>query len=90
MAYQVLARKWRPSNFSEMVGQEHVVKALTTAFALSKVDGRLAEVKLFCEKGSVAFPVTEGIIYTVKKDLGKCSMYVVGDPAASFDIIDGA
>lgn len=31
MAYQVLARKWRPSNFSGMVGQEHVVKALTTA-----------------------------------------------------------
>ena len=31
MAYQVLARKWRPFNFSEMVGQEHVVKALTTA-----------------------------------------------------------
>ena len=31
MAYQVLARKWRPSNFSQMVGQEHVVKALTTA-----------------------------------------------------------
>ena len=31
MAYQVLARKWRPSNFSAMVGQEHVVKALTTA-----------------------------------------------------------
>ena len=31
MAYQVLARKWRPSKFSEMVGQEHVVKALTTA-----------------------------------------------------------
>lgn len=31
MSYQVLARKWRPSSFSQMVGQEHVVKALTTA-----------------------------------------------------------
>ncbi|MDC3197810.1 DNA polymerase III subunit gamma/tau, partial [Luminiphilus sp.] len=31
MGYQVLARKWRPSSFSEMVGQEHVVRALTTA-----------------------------------------------------------
>lgn len=28
MAYQVLARKWRPRTFSQVVGQEHVVKAL--------------------------------------------------------------
>jgi DNA polymerase-3 subunit gamma/tau len=28
MSYQVLARKWRPRNFHEMVGQEHVLKAL--------------------------------------------------------------
>lgn len=28
MTYQVLARKWRPKNFSEMVGQSHVVQAL--------------------------------------------------------------
>lgn len=31
MSYQVLARKWRPRNFSTLVGQEHVVKALTHA-----------------------------------------------------------
>ena len=31
MNYQVLARKWRPKNFSEMVGQEHVLKALINA-----------------------------------------------------------
>ncbi|MDR1648267.1 MAG: DNA polymerase III subunit gamma/tau [Zoogloeaceae bacterium] len=31
MAYQVLARKWRPRNFSQLVGQEHVVRALTHA-----------------------------------------------------------
>ena len=31
MTYQVLARKWRPRNFSTLVGQEHVVKALTHA-----------------------------------------------------------
>jgi DNA polymerase-3 subunit gamma/tau len=31
MSYQVLARKWRPHNFSEVVGQEHVVRALTNA-----------------------------------------------------------
>jgi len=31
MSYQVLARKWRPRNFTEMVGQEHVVRALSNA-----------------------------------------------------------
>lgn len=31
MSYQVLARKWRPSTFTEMVGQEHVLRALTNA-----------------------------------------------------------
>src|SRR3954454_13706084 len=31
MSYQVLARKWRPKKFSELVGQEHVVRALANA-----------------------------------------------------------
>jgi DNA polymerase-3 subunit gamma/tau len=31
MSYQVLARKWRPKTFAELVGQEHVVRALSNA-----------------------------------------------------------
>lgn len=31
MSYQVLARKWRPRTFADMVGQEHVLKALINA-----------------------------------------------------------
>src|ERR1700688_295019 len=31
MTYQVLARKWRPRDFATLVGQEHVVRALTHA-----------------------------------------------------------
>jgi DNA polymerase-3 subunit gamma/tau len=31
MTYQALARKWRPKTFAELVGQEHVVTALTNA-----------------------------------------------------------
>lgn len=31
MSYQVLARKWRPRSFAEMVGQEHVLRALINA-----------------------------------------------------------
>ncbi len=31
MAYQVLARKWRPQNFTQLVGQEHVSQSLSNA-----------------------------------------------------------
>ena len=31
MSYQVLARKWRPNSFAELVGQEHVVSAISNA-----------------------------------------------------------
>ncbi|TCS72435.1 DNA polymerase-3 subunit gamma/tau [Sulfuritortus calidifontis] len=31
MSHQVLARKWRPKSFAELVGQEHVVRALSNA-----------------------------------------------------------
>lgn len=37
MAYQALARKWRPRNFSEVVGQEHVVQALTHALEFDRM-----------------------------------------------------
>src|SRR5579871_6292177 len=37
MSYVVLARKWRPKRFAEMVGQEHVLRALTNALDNDKV-----------------------------------------------------
>ncbi|MBQ0712773.1 MAG: DNA polymerase III subunit gamma/tau, partial [Porticoccus sp.] len=37
MSYQVLARKWRPSNFKEMAGQEHVLRALVNALDLDRL-----------------------------------------------------
>ena len=43
MSYQVLARKWRPKRFAEMVGQEHVLKALVNALD----DDRLHHAYLF-------------------------------------------
>jgi DNA polymerase-3 subunit gamma/tau len=43
MSHQVLARKWRPRNFSQLVGQEHVVRALSNALA----QGRLHHAYLF-------------------------------------------
>ena len=37
MSYLVLARKWRPRSFAELVGQEHVVRALSNALASGRV-----------------------------------------------------
>lgn len=37
MSYLVLARKYRPRNFTEMVGQEHVVQALTNALVQKRL-----------------------------------------------------
>jgi DNA polymerase-3 subunit gamma/tau len=44
LAYQVLARRWRPRRFDEIVGQEHVSRTLTNAITA----GRLAHAFLFC------------------------------------------
>jgi DNA polymerase III subunit gamma/tau len=37
MSYLVLARKYRPKNFTELVGQEHVVQALTNALTTQRL-----------------------------------------------------
>ena len=37
MSYEVLARKWRPHGFGELVGQEHVVRALSNALDNDRV-----------------------------------------------------
>src|SRR5262245_60228431 len=37
MSYLVLARKWRPRNFDELVGQEHVRRALTNALDSGRI-----------------------------------------------------
>ena len=43
MEYLVLARKFRPKNFDEVVGQEHVVKTLKNAIQ----QGRVAHAYIF-------------------------------------------
>jgi len=37
VSYQVLARKWRPRKFEEMVGQEHVLRALSNALDSGRI-----------------------------------------------------
>ncbi len=75
MTYQALARKWRPQDFSSLIGQEPVVTALRNALT----DGRIAQAYLFagirgvgkttaarvlakalnCERGPAADPCNE-------------------------------
>ena len=43
MTYQVLARKWRPTNFDEVIGQEHVVRSLRNGI----INQRLGHAYLF-------------------------------------------
>ncbi len=44
MSYQVIARKYRPQRFADVVGQEHVTQTLANAIAA----GRIAHAYLFC------------------------------------------
>lgn len=75
MSYQVLARKWRPKRFADLVGQEHVVRALTNAlkeqrlhhaYLLTGTRGvgkttiaRILAKSLNCETGTTAEPCGE-------------------------------
>ena len=75
MSYLVLARKWRPKRFAELVGQEHVVRALTNALDSGRVHhaflftgtrgvGKTTIARIFakslnCERGTSAEPCGE-------------------------------
>lgn len=72
MSYQVLARKWRPKSFASLVGQEHVVRALTHALGEQRLHhaylftgtrgvgkttlARILAKSLNCETGVTATP----------------------------------
>ncbi|MDQ3286978.1 MAG: DNA polymerase III subunit gamma/tau [Pseudomonadota bacterium] len=75
MSYLVLARKWRPKRFAELVGQEHVVRALTNALDTGRIHhaflfsgtrgvGKTTIARIFakslnCERGTSAEPCGE-------------------------------
>ncbi|HSI38411.1 MAG TPA: DNA polymerase III subunit gamma/tau [Methylotenera sp.] len=72
MSYQVLARKWRPKSFETLVGQDHVVRALTNALEQNRLHhaylftgtrgvgkttlARILAKSLNCETGITASP----------------------------------
>ncbi len=75
MAYEALARKWRPKTFGEVVGQGHVTRALANAISLGKIHhaylfsgtrgvgkttfARILARALNCEKGPTPTPCAD-------------------------------
>src|SRR5579864_4121864 len=75
MSYQVLARKWRPRSFKDMVGQEHILRMLTNALEQKRLHhaylltgtrgvgkttlARILAKSLNCERGVTAAPCGE-------------------------------
>ena len=75
MEFQVSARKWRPQKFSELIGQEHIVRTLRNAIELGKIShaylfsgtrgvGKTTTARIFakainCVKGPISEPCDE-------------------------------
>ncbi|WP_153100406.1 DNA polymerase III subunit gamma/tau [Paraburkholderia hayleyella] len=98
MTYQVLARKWRPKDFASLVGQEHVVRALTHAldggrlhhaylFTGTRGVGKTTLSRIFakalnCEKGVSSTPC--GVCRACREiDAGRFVDYVEMDAASN-------
>ncbi|MBU6493653.1 MAG: DNA polymerase III subunit gamma/tau, partial [Burkholderiales bacterium] len=98
MTYQVLARKWRPKGFSTLVGQEHVVRALTHALEQQRLHhaylftgtrgvgkttlSRILAKALNCETGITAQPC--GVCRACQAiDAGRFVDYVEMDAASN-------
>jgi len=103
MSYQVLARKWRPKSFATLVGQEHVVRALTHALEQQRLHhaylftgtrgvgkttlARIVAKALNCETGISATPC--GICGScVEIDGGRFVDYIELDAASNRGVDD--
>lgn len=92
MSYQVLARKWRPRNFDEMVGQEHVLKALINALE----NDRLHHAYLFTGTRGVGKTTVARVLAkclnceqgVTSKPCGECNACVSIDEGRFVDLIE--
>jgi len=76
MSYQVIARKYRPQRFEEVVGQEHVTQTLSRAIE----QNRIAHAYLFCGPRGTGKT-------TIARIFAKC-LNCTGGPKANFDESD--
>ncbi len=76
--YQVIARKWRPQTFADVVGQDHVVRTLTNAITR----GRIAHAYLFVGPRGTGKTSTARIFAK--------ALNCTGGPKADFDVNDPA
>jgi DNA polymerase-3 subunit gamma/tau len=76
--YQVIARKWRPQTFADLVGQDHVVRTLTNAINR----GRIAHAYLFVGPRGTGKTSTARIFAK--------ALNCTGGPKADFDVNDPA
>ncbi len=102
MAYEVLARKWRPQQFDEVVGQEHVTRTLKNAIAAGRVAhaylfvgprgigktslSRILAKALNCEKGRSATPC--GVCGNCREIAAGTCLDVIEFDAASHTQVD--
>jgi len=92
MSYVVLARKWRPKNFADMVGQEHVLQALINALD----SGRLHHAYLFAGTRGVGKTTIARILAkalncdtgVTSKPCGECSACREIDEGRFVDLIE--
>src|ERR1700710_999209 len=77
MAYQVIARKWRPQRFDDVVGQQAVTRTLRNALA----SGRLAQAFVFAGPRGVGKTTTARILARALS----CEKGPTGDPCGTCD-----